>query len=117
MCREHERNHPPKVKTLLYAYRVALTGIHLMQTGELVADLNHLAPECGYPDVHELILRKRAGPEKGTLEDGEDAIHRTRWPVLVQALEQAVESSALPEEPRNRSECEAWLVEKRRSRL
>jgi predicted nucleotidyltransferase len=117
MCREHERSRPPAVKTLLYAYRVALTGTHLMKTGELVANLYDLAPEYGCPDVLELISRKRAGPERGTLDDGEDTIHRTRWPVLAQALEQAVESSALPEEPRNRSECEAWLVQARRSRL
>ena len=39
MCREHERSEEPHAKTLLYAYRVALTGIHLLRTGELIGDV------------------------------------------------------------------------------
>jgi predicted nucleotidyltransferase len=33
---------PPRVKPLLYVYRVLLTGIHLMRTGELEANLVNL---------------------------------------------------------------------------
>ena len=39
MCREHERSERRKAKTLLYAYRVALTGVHLLRTGELIGDV------------------------------------------------------------------------------
>ena len=33
-----EKENPPRVKPLLYVYRVLLTGIHLMQTGVIEAD-------------------------------------------------------------------------------
>ncbi|HEY8374964.1 MAG TPA: nucleotidyltransferase domain-containing protein, partial [Nannocystis sp.] len=54
-CREHERSQPPRAKGLLYAYRVALTGVHLLRTGELETDLRRLAPMCGYEDALALI--------------------------------------------------------------
>ena len=34
-----EKAHPPRVKPLLYVYRVLLTGIHLLRTGEVEAHL------------------------------------------------------------------------------
>ena len=34
-----QKDHPPKVKPLLYVYRVLLTGIHLMRTGQVEANL------------------------------------------------------------------------------
>lgn len=33
------KESPPRVKPLLYVYRVLLTGVHLMQTGEIEANL------------------------------------------------------------------------------
>jgi len=30
-----EKDNPPRVKPLLYVYRVVLTGIHLMRTGQI----------------------------------------------------------------------------------
>jgi predicted nucleotidyltransferase len=35
-----DKERPRRVKPLLYAYRVLLTGIHLMRTGEVEANLN-----------------------------------------------------------------------------
>jgi len=61
MCREHEKASQPVAKTLLYAYRVALTGIHLLRTGDLVADLSRLAPDHGFHQALELVALKRAG--------------------------------------------------------
>src|SRR5262249_47014792 len=37
------KEEPKRVKTLLYAYRVLLTGIHLLRTGEVEANLPRLA--------------------------------------------------------------------------
>ena len=37
-----EKENPPRVKPLLYVYRVLLTGIHLMQTGVIEANLLRL---------------------------------------------------------------------------
>src|SRR5690606_17495986 len=67
MCREHERGQPPRAKSLLYAYRVALTGVHLLRTGELVADLRRLAPQYGYEGALSLIRIKVEGAEKGAV--------------------------------------------------
>ena len=37
-----QKDPPPRVKPLLYVYRVLLTGIHLMQAGTIEANLVHL---------------------------------------------------------------------------
>lgn len=117
MCREHERGEPPRAKSLLYAYRVALTGVHLLRTGELVADLRRLAPMYGHEDALALIRIKVEGAEKGAVSPEIDAVHRRAWTGLEQALQAALEQSPLPEAAANEAECEAWLVALRRRRL
>src|SRR5947209_1542949 len=59
-----EKERPRRVKPLLYVYRVLLTGIHLMRTGEVDANLLHLNEEFRLPYLAELIQRKRAGAEQ-----------------------------------------------------
>ncbi len=57
----------PRVKPLLYSFRVLLTGIHLMRSGEVEANLevlNSMYPVSFLPD---LIARKREGAEQQTL--------------------------------------------------
>lgn len=117
MCREHERADQPRAKSLLYAYRVALTGIHLLRTGELIADLRQLAPRLGYPDALALIKIKAEGVEKGAVNPEVDAQHRAAWPALEADLAVALATSPLPEEAPNEAACEAWLVELRCARL
>jgi predicted nucleotidyltransferase len=56
-----------QLKPALYTLRVLLTGIHLMGTGEVVADLNRLWAEHHLAYVPELIAAKREG-EHRTLE-------------------------------------------------
>ena len=113
MCREHDRAEKPSAKTLLYAYRVALTGAHLLATGELVCDLRQLAPEHGFPEALELIAYKAATAEKITVPPDVDARHRQNWPKLEAAIDAARDASPLPAEPANTADCEAWLVERR----
>jgi predicted nucleotidyltransferase len=117
MCREHERAERPRAKSLLYAYRVALTGIHLLRTGELIADLRELAPRLGYPDALALVKVKVEGAEKGAVDPEIDARHRAAWPALEADLQAALERSPLPEEAANEAACEAWLVDLRCARL
>ena len=112
--REHERADVPRAKTLLYAYRVALTGVHLLRTGALECDLQVLALEHGFPEALELVALKTEGTEKVSISDEVDRRHRAAWPRLDEALDAAREASALPEEPPNRADCAAWLVETRR---
>ena len=60
-----------RVKELLYAYRVLLTGIHVLRTGEVEANLRVLVQHYPQPGVVELIARKVAGAEHGALQPGE----------------------------------------------
>src|SRR5438132_184157 len=62
-----EKENPPRVKPLLYVYRVLLTGIHLMRTGAVEANLVRLNETPKLPCVDELIQRKITGAEKERL--------------------------------------------------
>ena len=55
----------PRVKPLLYVYRVLLTGIHLMRTGRVEANLVTLNREAKISFVDDLIAQKGAGSENG----------------------------------------------------
>ena len=84
---------------MLYAYRVLLTGIHLMQTGEVIANLSVLNARFRRPEIDELIARKRGGAEKMPLDDHELAEHGARLDRLEAELQAAHDASALPDEP------------------
>ena len=90
---------PPRVKPLLYVYRVLLTGIHLMRTGEIEANLVHLNETFKLPYLPELIERKTSGTEKGTLDQADLAFHEREYERLRTELEEAFEQSRLPEQP------------------
>jgi predicted nucleotidyltransferase len=108
-----QKESPPHVKPLLYVFRVLLTGIHLMRTGEVEANLVHLNETAMLPYVPELIARKTGGPEKGCLEAADLAFYSHEYERLVQELEAAYESSALPEMPRAAAALNALLVKLR----
>ncbi len=90
---------PPHVKPLLYVYRVLLTGIHLMQTGEVEANLMRLNDSAKLPYISELIARKTGGPEKGRLDQADLAFHQQEYERLRERLQSAFVSSHLPENP------------------
>ncbi len=92
-----EKETPRRVKPLLYVYRVLLTGIQLMRTGEVEADLVHLNGEARLPHVADLIARKLAGPEQSALDDGDVDFHRGEYDRLRAQLEAAHQASTLPE--------------------
>jgi len=101
---------PPRVKPLLYVYRVLLTGIHLMQTGMIEANLVHLNERFRLPYLPDLIARKLAGPEHGALEDADLAFHRAEYARLRTALEDAQRASTLPEAPAGRAALDDLLI-------
>ncbi len=111
MQREHALKQ--RAKTMLYSYRVALTGIHLMHTGELVGDATVLAPEYGYPEVLEVVRFKGESDEHATLPEDIDASMRAGWTKLEAELVEAEAKSTLPVEPPNRADMDAWLRELR----
>lgn len=89
----------PTVKHLLYAYRVLLTGIHLMEAGEVVANIQVLNDRFGFAEVDELVARKRGGTEKMALADHERVQHGDLLDRLEAKLQEAHEASKLPDEP------------------
>jgi uncharacterized protein len=88
---------PPHVKPLLYVYRVLLTGIHLMRTGEVEANLVRLNETANLPYISELIARKTGGPEKGVLDRANVAFHEREYERLRGVLERAFADSQLPD--------------------
>ena len=88
-----------RVKPLLYVYRVLLTGIHLMRTGEVEANLVTLNNEFRLPYIADLVGRKLAGPEKSRLEDTDIAFHESAYQRFRGELQAAHDASQLPELP------------------
>jgi uncharacterized protein len=93
-----EKESPPRVKPLLYVYRVLLTGIHLMEAGRIEANLLHLNEQYKLSWVNDLVQRKLAGPEQATLAS-DLAFHKTEYDRLRARLQSAFEQSTLREAP------------------
>jgi predicted nucleotidyltransferase len=92
-----QKEEPPRVKPLLYAFRVLLTGIHLMRTGTVEANLNRLNEECELPYIPELIERKTRGTERQTLEQAEVSFYENEYDLLRKRLENETIQTRLPE--------------------
>ncbi len=105
-----EKENPPRVKPLLYVYRVLLTGIHLMQTGAVEANLVRLNETAKLPYLDELIQRKVAGAEKERLTEADLSFHRGEYERLRGKLQQAHEASVLAESPRGSTALHDLLV-------
>ena len=105
-----EKESPRRVKPLLYVYRVLLTGIHLMRSGEVEANLVRLNEIAKLPYLPDLIALKLAGPEQGVLEDNSIAFYEAEKDRLIAELEQAGAESVLPEKPSARAALHDLLI-------
>ena len=94
-----DKERPRRAKPLLYVYRVLLTGIHLMRTGEVEANLLTLNEEFRLPYVADLVARKLAGPERSSLADADIAFHESEYQRLRADLQAAHEACKAPELP------------------
>jgi predicted nucleotidyltransferase len=92
-----EKESPRRVKPLLYVYRVLLTGIYLMESGEIEANLLKLNERYKLPYVDDLVARKLSGPEKSALPHADLAFHQSEYDRLRGELQSAFERSTLPE--------------------
>jgi predicted nucleotidyltransferase len=110
-----EKENPPRVKPLLYVYRVLLTGIHLMRTGVIEANLVRLNETEKLPYLDDLIQRKVAGAEKERLAETDLAFHHSEYERLRGKLQTAHEASDLPETPRGSAALHDLLVRLRLS--
>ncbi|MGW1990788.1 nucleotidyltransferase domain-containing protein [Embleya sp. NPDC001921] len=102
-----------ELKPLLYTFRVLLTGIHLMRSAQVVADLRTLADLCrdiAPACLGDLVAAKREA-EHGAL-DGLVAVDAARADVdrLRAALDDAHEASTLAERPEGHDALHDLLV-------
>ena len=105
-----EKERPRRVKPLLYVYRVLLTGIHLMRSGEVEANLLRLNEVFRLAHIPELVGRKLEGAEKGALGDADLDFHAREYLRLRGELEDAYRASALPEAPSGKAQLDDLLV-------
>lgn len=115
--RKRLREPGATVKHLLYAYRVLLTGIHLMQSGEIVANIQVLNEHFRLPEVEELTARKRAGPEVTALDGSDLARFEPLLDKLEDSLIEAHDRSSLPLEPSTTEALNDFVVRLRFSRM
>src|SRR5689334_22661698 len=73
------KESPRRVKPLLYVYRVLLTGIQLMRTGEVEANLVTLNENFKLPYIPDLVARKLAGPEQSKLDESDIVAHESEY--------------------------------------
>ena len=104
------KESPPRVKPLLYVYRVLLTGIHLMRTGTVEANLLNLNVYAKLPYIDDLVAAKLAGPEKGVLDAADLAFHESEYLRLTRELEGEHSVSSLPEVPSAKAALNDLLV-------
>ncbi len=104
------KEDPPRVKPLLYVYRVLLTGIRLMKTGQVEANLPALNHEFRLPYLDDLIRLKTQTAEQATLRASDAAFHAAEFKRLFSELEEAGSRSDLREEPSAPEELNDLLV-------
>jgi predicted nucleotidyltransferase len=105
-----DKERPRRVKPLLYVYRVLLTGIRLMRTGVVEANLVQLNAEAKLGYIDDLIGRKLSGPEQSEVGDADVAFHRREYDRLVGELESASAASSLAETPTAREALNDLLI-------
>jgi uncharacterized protein len=92
------KEEPHRVKPLLYVFRVLLTGIHLMETGELEANLRVLNDRFRIPFIPNLIARKIGGVEGQALGSDEMEYFERQFTEWEKRLMEAGEKTHLPSE-------------------
>jgi len=105
-------------KRVLYVLRTALTGAHVLRTGEVVTDVDPLFDEYGFGVARELIARKRSG-ERAQLASKERERYREAVEKAMRMLEEARASSVLPEAPSEEAfrALSNWLIGLRKARF
>jgi len=111
------KESPPRVKPLLYVYRVLLTGIHLMRSGEVEANLIRLNESAKLSFIDELVQLKLEGFEKEQLTAADSTLHDSQYQRLVVELEESYNRSTLPEVPSTRAALNDLLIRLRLSSI
>ena len=107
------KGEPPSVKPLLYVYRVLLTGIHMMKSGAVEANLPTLNEDAQLSYIDDLIQQKLTGPEKGELPAADMKFHEAEVQRLTSTLEDTALKSPLPETASGRAALNDLLIRMR----
>lgn len=99
-----------RLKPLLYVFRIILSGIHLMETGEVEANIMRLNHRYRLPYMGDLIALKLHGSEGTLLEDLDMEFYEREFRRLMRKLNEARMSSHLPDEPRCKPELHDLLI-------
>ena len=91
-------------------YRVLLTGIHLMKTGRIEANLVTLNEEARLPQIADLVALKLSSPEKGKIPHEDLSFHTAEYQRLRTVLHEAFEKSSLPDSPTAESALDDLLL-------
>jgi predicted nucleotidyltransferase len=90
-----EKEEPKRAKSLLYAYRVLLTGTHLLRTGEVEANLRRLNEQFQLSFIDDLIASKTG--ERIAMPALDWPFHDSELRRLEQQMEEAFAASPLGE--------------------
>ena len=101
-------------KTLLYIYRILMTGIHALETGIFESNIVHLNERFRLPFIQDLIAAKVE--ELSPIDHADWDLHRRTIRRLQNRLRRAYKHSHLPNEPQCLSALNDYLVELRLSR-
>lgn len=99
-----------RLKPLLYVFRVLLSGVHLMETGEVESNIMRLNHRYRLPYLSDLIALKLQGSEDTLLEDLDLDFYGREYRRLVRKLDDARMASNLPDEPRGKPELHDLLI-------
>jgi len=111
------KENPPRVKPLLYLYRVLLTGIYLMQTGRIEANLRNLNQEFNLSCIPDLIDLKAAGTEKEKIQNINLEFHQQEYERLRKQLILSSQNSQLLDAPTAKDALNDLLVRIRLSNV
>ncbi len=103
----------PTAKAMLYLFRVAMTGIHVLLTGEVETHILRLNEHFRLPFIPDLVARKKAGTEKGVLHPAEFEAFYKEGKRLEGRLDEAFAASLLPDDVRNLDAIDDFLVRMR----
>jgi len=98
-----------ELKPLLYTFRVLLTGVHLMRSGEVQADLPTLAGQIASPAYLPDLIAAKAEREHGPADVPRARVEEDveRLHVL---LDEAQDASTLPDAPSAYDDLHAFVV-------
>jgi uncharacterized protein len=101
----------PTAKAVLYLFRVVMTGLHVLRTGVIEANLLTLNENIfRLKLIPDLVAKKVGGAEKGRLTAQEFEAAFAEVKKLEAQLDDAFNKSALPDEVQNYAALDEFLV-------